>query len=117
MSKRGNPDYFKLDGHPAKDPNLDEMAKRRFAESRRVWLRGPARFSRPEPPVRAVVPPPAHDGERPWRVHLAPPLVRRSFAARCARLLSRAVLAPAHAVLSIADALVERALWRLEKQL
>jgi hypothetical protein len=123
MSKRGNPDYFKTDGHSAKDPDVDEEAKRRFGESRQVWMRGETRWMRPQRPLREVTAPPIREGELPWRVtrpqlQMLPPLDAspNTWLARGIRLAVRAVLAPAHALLSIADALLERALWKLESR-
>ena len=128
MSKRGNPDYFKTAGHAAEDPDTGEQAKRRFGESRRVSLRGATAWMRPQRPMKTITPPPVHDGDLPWRVtrrtEERPPLRMvpteahpPSWQKRVIRLAVRAVLAPAHVALSIADALVERALWRLEQQI
>jgi hypothetical protein len=129
MSKRGNPDYFKTDGHAAKDPHVDEQAKRQFGKSREVWLRGTARFARPQPPPRdvsEVTAPPVRTSGLPWRVRGATPArptlravgpepaAVPGWGTRALRLAGRVVLAPMHAALSIAEALVERALWRLE---
>jgi hypothetical protein len=126
MSKRGNPDYFKTAGHAAEDPDTGEQAKRRFGQQRRVSLRGATEWMRPQRPMKTITPPPVHDGDLPWRVtrrdeprlrmvpdDMQPP----GWQKRVIRLAVRAVLAPAHVALSIADALVERALWRLEQQI
>jgi hypothetical protein len=132
MSKRGNPDYFKTAGHAAEDPDTGEQAKRHFGESRRVSLRGATEWMRPQRPMKTITPPPVHDGDLPWRVtrrsEARPPLRPKfeivpsetpapSWQKRVIRLAVRAVLSPAHVALSIADALVERALWRLEQQI
>jgi hypothetical protein len=124
MSKRGNPDYFKTDGHPAKDSDVDGDAKRRFGESRRVWLRAQERWMRPQRPIREVNAPPVREGDVPWRVsrpplQTVPPLDAppHTWLTSATRLAVRVVLAPAHALLSIADALVQRTLWRLERRL
>ena len=124
MSKRGNPDYFKTAGHAAEDPDVGEQAKRRFSEQRPVSIRGATRWLRPERPIKAAG---VHDGDLPWRVtHRQAP--RPNFQVvpgegqpatlprRVVRFALRAVLSPAHVALSIADALVERALWRLERE-
>jgi len=125
MSKRGNPDYFKTQGHPAKDPDVDRDAKRLFGESRRLWMRGGVpRWMRPQPPSREIQPEPVQEGDLPWRVHrphlrTVPPLAELPVTrpSRAIRLVVRTVLAPVHAALSIANALVERALWQLEKRI
>ena len=125
MSKRGNPDYFKIQGHPAKDPDVDEDAKRLFGESKRLWMRGGVpRWMRPQPPAREIHAAPVRKGDLPWRVQRPqlqtvplPAELPMTWQTRAIRLVVRAVLAPAHAALSIANALVERVLWRLEKRI
>jgi hypothetical protein len=125
MSKRGNPDYFKTAGHAAEDVDTGEQAKRRFSQARSVSMRGATRWLKPERPPRTIKAEGVREGDLPWRVtqyeerpplRMVPGEAHRSWRKSAIRLAVRVVLAPVHTALSIADALVERALWRLEQQ-
>ena len=127
MSKRGNPDYYKTAGHAAEDVDTGEQAKRRFSQARSVSMRGATRWLKPERPARTIKAEGVREGDLPWRVtqfeerpvrpfEMVPGGAHPSWQRRAIRFAMRAVLAPAHVALSVADALVERALWRLEQQ-
>jgi hypothetical protein len=140
MSKRGNPDHWKTDGHPAADRDLGEQSKQKVSSARRSSH--PIRAAASGQVVGAAEslnPPPVHGpDDLPWRVtrvDVDPDAARAAQATRQAEqagtltaprptgglltrgrhLLARGLLVPLRTVLALSEALIERVIWRLEQ--